>query len=155
MIRNCLVCGKEFDTTNTRRRIYCSFECSCKAKKLQDQKNYRLKHERNDALQIVACPVCGKSFIQRMSIQKFCSDKCRYENQLASEAIMREKRGKDYYKSPTNSKKEEALSNKQKIANAKKAAEQSHKLRMQRQVEAKKLGLTYGQYLARKGLQEL
>ena len=89
-----------------------------------------------------------------MYTQKFCSDKCRYENQLASEAIMREKRGKDYYKSPTNSKKEKALSDKQKIAKAKKAAEQSHKLRMQRQIEAKKLGLTYGQYLARKGLLE-
>ena len=150
MIRNCLVCGKEFDTTNTGRRKYCSFECYYTRHLADNLQNYSLKKANITA----TCPVCGKSFTQRMYTQKFCSDKCRYENQLASEAIKREKRGKDYYKSPTNSKKENALSDKQKIAKAKKAAEIAHKQRMQRQIEAKKLGLTYGQYLARKGLQE-
>lgn len=152
MIRNCIVCGKEFETTTAGRRKYCSFECYYSRHQDLNKQNYMLKTKGNIT---ATCSICGKSFIQRKSIQKFCSDKCRYKNQLASEAIMREKRGKDYYKSPTNSEKEKALSEKEKIANAKKAAEQSHKLRMQRQQEAKKLGLTYGQYLARKGLYEL
>ena len=152
MIRNCIVCGKEFDTTTEGRRKYCSFECCYTRHLANKRQNYRLKTKANIT---ATCPVCGKNFTKTHYNKIFCSDKCRYENQLASETIRREKRGKDYYKSPTNSKKEKALSDKPKIAKAKKAAEQSHKLRMQRQAEAKKLGLTYGQYLARKGLQEL
>ena len=139
MIRNCIVCGKEFDTTTAGRRKYCSFECYYSRHQELNKRNYSLKQRETEGNINATCPVCGKSFTKRMYTQKFCSDKCRYENQLASEAIMREKRGKDYYKSPTNSEKEKALSKKQKIANAKKAAEQSHKLRMQRQAEAKKL----------------
>ena len=193
MIRNCIVCGKEFDTTTAGRRKYCSFECYYSRHQELNKRNYSLKQRETEGNITATCPVCGKSFTQRKYTQIYCSPECSHSNDLKRrrELYNKDKQPQDkvcpvcgkkfsttnsskvycseecyhsnnnkrskLHKKITNSttEKKKKVSEKQKILNAKKAAEEGHKLRMQRQAEAKKLGLTYGQYLARKGLLEL
>lgn len=63
--KKCLVCGKEFVTTNNRQK-YCSKECSyVPLTKAPIQK---------------ICKVCGKSFATKKESRKYCSVQCSNES---------------------------------------------------------------------------
>lgn len=74
MLKNCALCGKEFEATSARK--YCSKEC--KKEKLRElarqysRQRYRLK------LQTKKCLICGKSF-KGYKKNKYCSRLCANE----------------------------------------------------------------------------
>lgn len=68
MIKNCAVCGKEFERTHYNQ-IYCSLECQNKGhiKTVMDRKSGVLK----------TCKTCGKKFVPSQSLRSYCSEECR------------------------------------------------------------------------------
>ena len=93
------------------------------------------------------CVICGKEFVTNFDSKITCSATCakKRENILAKENA-------DHYKALARKRYR-----KKKIATEKKriTAEGAHKLRMQRQREARELGLSYAQYIAQKGIKEI
>lgn len=72
----CSICGKEFKTTNSRRK-YCSIECSKigrkERKKNYDRKRRKLyKKSRPEVIKI--CPECGREFKTSDNRRNFCDD---------------------------------------------------------------------------------
>jgi predicted nucleic acid-binding Zn ribbon protein len=63
----CKVCGKEFETTKSKK-VYCSNECI--------EKYYK---PNNKVIKI--CKVCGKEFETRSTIKIYCSDACKEEHE--------------------------------------------------------------------------
>lgn len=60
-IKNCLVCGKEFESTYGRE--ICSDECRKIRKKEQDSKgNYRRRKGISGIPEIIVCAHCGQKF---------------------------------------------------------------------------------------------
>ena len=61
----CIVCGKEYESVNNGRNLYCSKECLEQYKKTQLYAEIRI------------CRFCGKEFLAyKYGDQKFCSHKC-------------------------------------------------------------------------------
>ena len=91
------------------------------------------------------CVICGKEFVTKFDSKITCSAECaRIRNNNLS------KENAEHYKA-----KARAYYHKKKKTPQKNLAEEAHKLRIQRQREAKKLGLTYAQYIAQKGIKEI
>ena len=84
------------------------------------------------------CPICGNKFLAH-DRKKFCSDDC-YQDSKRKNAKLYYQKHKTQSKNATSGEKSIKLSN-----------ALLHKLRIQRQEEAFKLGLNYGQYIARFG----
>lgn len=87
MIRQCVVCGKEFETC-TRTKT-CSPDCHLKHKRLV--RNRLIKKYRQTDYKPVAkkksvasavCSICGKTFKPNFFNEKFYSDKCRFSSLL-------------------------------------------------------------------------
>ena len=93
MIRNCALCGKEFDTKSGQKK-YCSLECRCKRDGLAVFAKYHLKNPNaqitskcsgRDIKKLiglpqtrrVTCRFCGKKFETKSIRKKFCSHNCR------------------------------------------------------------------------------
>lgn len=89
------------------------------------------------------CVVCGKSFSPNHGNQTVCSKEC---------AAIRKRELNRKINKKYRARKEKARRppTKQKVA-----AIEFHLLRLQRQAEAKKLGLSYAQYIAQKGIKEI
>ena len=60
----CPVCGKEFITTNSRKKYCCA---NCDATAYRDR--HRVKHEK-------ICPICGKKFVVNRRLNVYCSREC-------------------------------------------------------------------------------
>ena len=131
--KKCIICGKEF-VTNMDWKITCSKECA------RVRLNQREREKRQSNKKPKTCVVCGKEFIAHKS-KLTCSPKC---TRIHKTEVSRKYNAKNQeeYKSTFSNKAEPV--NKQK----KNVAEEAHKLRMWQQKEAKKLGLTYAQYIA-------
>ena len=97
MIKNCKVCGKEFDAHRTAR--YCSPECKSEwttaRRRVMRRARYAANPERFRAYArkkyqaqreplIRICGICGEEFDARGS-QKYCSDKCARKAQSRSQ----------------------------------------------------------------------
>ena len=93
------------------------------------------------------CVICGKEFVTNMDWKLTCSQKCSKklsrQRQIESSAL---------YK-PKTPKERELAENAVKIKKA--VTEAAHRRRMQRQREARELGLSYAQYIAQKGIKEI
>ena len=95
-----------------------------------------------------ACAYCGKPFQTITSFQLTCSKECA--------RLRKNKQNREWYKLQKKSDTDTAKKTndlvkrdfqKESEAN-RKLTQKAHKLRMQRQVEAKARGMTYGQYVA-------
>ena len=85
----CPVCGKRFETTETRR-VICSDECAKKRRAEKAQARYAAKVVRT----VRECAVCGRSFeVPGKSRKVTCSDECakvrKRERELAWKAATR------------------------------------------------------------------
>ena len=93
------------------------------------------------------CVICGKEFTtnrsRKLTCSKECSKKLDRQRQLESSALYKVKTPKD----------KKLIAN---IVKLKKAVtEAAHRRRLQRQREARALGLSYAQYIAQKGIREI
>lgn len=79
MKKICLVCNKEFETRNSRKK-YCSDEC----------------RNSNSLTKIINCEHCGKEFKQKRKNQKFCSKSCCGASQKRGNKTC-EHCGKEFY----------------------------------------------------------
>ena len=82
-IKNCLVCGKEFESSYGRE--ICSDECKKVRKKEQDNKgNYRRKTGISGVPEMIVCARCGQRFegLNRRYCPS-CSDAARIQSQRA------------------------------------------------------------------------
>lgn len=136
--RICQFCGKKFKTRKPNQ-IFCSKECC-----------YNNQH---NIITIKICPVCGTTFETRFNTQKYCSDSCRVtsyrkstnltepseEAKKAREEVVKKVKATK----STRNQAAKAISEKKKLT-----AEFAHRLRMKHQEEARKLGISYGQYIA-------
>ena len=94
-----------------------------------------------------ACVICGKEFVTNFDRKITCSAECakkREDNLRRQNAAHYNAKARKYYH-----QKKKALEKKINILEA------AHKLRMQRQREARELGLSYAQYIAQKGIKEI
>ena len=97
----------------------------------------------------MTCAYCGKPFKTIYSFQLTCSKKCARlrKNQMNLERYqLQRKSDNDITRKKTNDLAKRDF-RKESEAN-RKLAQSAHKLRMQRQAEAKARGMTYGQYVA-------
>ena len=121
----CKYCGKLFERTHASQK-YCSTECSTIANRERTNKN-RKKYQKSKETEKV-CPYCGKTFIQVGSFRKYCSQECfNIVNKMNTKPACEEKKKRTRKK--TNSLREMAR-------------------------EARKHGMTYGQYVAQMEMQK-
>ncbi len=67
----CAECGKVFETEHPNKR-FCTYECTIR------WHSRNTNQARKDAKNLEAvCPVCGVSYVQVRTSQKFCSSKCK------------------------------------------------------------------------------
>ena len=100
MKKNCLYCGKEFETSKytPSSQKFCSIKC-------YNKYNWKHKNKRSDITK--KCLECGKEFViesGKSSIQKYCSVSCRQkfvDNRLGKEHIKNRYNGW-YYKAMNN-----------------------------------------------------
>jgi endogenous inhibitor of DNA gyrase (YacG/DUF329 family) len=81
MLMKCDFCGKEFESSNERRK-YCCENCT-------NQAGIKNRKERKAQGRIRKCP-CGKTFIPARNDAKFCSNKCKqadYRKRLENSTI--------------------------------------------------------------------
>lgn len=72
MIKNCIICNKEFETTRNNT-VTCSDECKLKRRR-QTQNNHRIKSQ---TLYKRECAICGKPFETYRDKQILCGkEKC-------------------------------------------------------------------------------
>lgn len=84
MVRNCLICHKEFyirpHWVKKGRGFYCSRECYCKSEAFLVTRRKSLTKER----MLLKCDCCGKTF-ERLKCnmkrgKQYCSKKCLYKS---------------------------------------------------------------------------
>ena len=84
-VKNCIICGKEFEPT-TSRQVYCSYECRYKSW-------YGKKQEEREEV-VSICAYCGKPFTKKYSKQ-ITHDQCaeHYRRKYYRERYRRQKAG--------------------------------------------------------------
>lgn len=76
MIKNCVICGKEFDTGGRSAAVTCSKDCAYE--RLQQRRAaYRQKRRVGFTPQMQVCHTCGKEFLAAHSEQYYCSRQCQ------------------------------------------------------------------------------
>ena len=85
----CPVCGKQFETTETRR-VTCSDECAKKRRAEKAKARYAAKVVRT----VRECAVCGRPFevsgkTRKLTCSDACSKVCKRERELAWKAATR------------------------------------------------------------------
>ena len=102
------------------------------------------------------CVICGKEFTTNRGNQITCSKECAFQRKKQTTLKSYKK---NYKRRLEESRKryKEKCSSKKHSTNKKSAKEamEFHNLRLQRQREARALGLTYAQYIAQKGIREI
>ena len=93
------------------------------------------------------CVICGKEFVTKFDSKITCSTECaRIRNNNLS------KENAEHYKALARKRYQKKKNAIEKKINT---AEEAHKLRMQRQREARESGLSYAQYIAINGIKEI
>lgn len=148
-IKQCLICNKTFDTNSAKRKT-CSEEC----KNMLKLKTIELKA----GLDITFCSVCNKPIPYERRIRRFgtCSDECKHEQILINQRKYLSSRKyktvrENYYKKTMKADQEEL---KEKERRRKQRAEE-HVPVEQPTLEARKLGISYGQYISLKSTGKL
>jgi hypothetical protein len=77
MIRNCIVCGKEFETKRTRKT--CDESCANDRKK----QLHREAYSKTKTYHLKTCSVCGKEFETSLSFSNVCSKECSYQKYVS------------------------------------------------------------------------
>lgn len=72
----CAQCGQGFvqNDGRGRKRLYC---VACRPRRVDARRRKRPPAPKVEPLP-VRCPICGESFVQVASYQKYCNPKCRY-----------------------------------------------------------------------------
>lgn len=167
----CTVCGRRF--YGYKNQKYCSHECALAARQCQESDRSVARHAVGRD-----CVVCGKRFYPSHRGHKTCSDECRaawesmrrgFAKPLGSIAKC-EECGKEYVVQTSNAKycsmecrkranhRQAAKEYKEihAVQKKKKRVEVPKVLSLQQAVrEAMKLGLSYGQYVARLEAEEI
>lgn len=130
MLKKCEVCGKEFEAKSNA--ICCSNNCY--------GKKWREDHPTEKAKEIGKCIVCGSEFEKKRSDHICCSKKCRnrYNSKQSKERVAKHK----------EKKKQEMM---REAVRMSKKGENHHKI-ADIAIEARKHGMTYGQYVAKMGI---
>lgn len=94
MKKNCLICGKEFEARDDRRK-YCSEECAAEGTRIAYRKR---KEAERAARKPINCPICGKEFKPLTGAYKYCSKECSAiaEKRNLHEYWVRRKANKEY-----------------------------------------------------------
>ena len=134
VVKECKRCGKPFTVSKYRLSTkYCSDECRKESVKEAKRRYTRKDQNYEPVKKTGVCPVCGKEFPRNRANHTYCSDECKRENERAREALKR---------SPE--RKPRGSSEIEKKAVVKKRQKPIINLA----VEARKRGLSYGQYVA-------
>lgn len=125
MIKNCIICGKQF-TAKTKAHVTCSKPCRVVYKKKKQ------KEKRHPKVYTKVCVTCGNSFETTYSTKLACSKECgdKYHKKHAKEHRTKLKNEKENEKSKNFEKNASALSDDA--------------------LEARNLGVSYGMYVAMK-----
>lgn len=125
----CAICGKEF-RPDTGREKCCSEECKREKKKADARRWWRENSGKDKFEHEKICIVCGKKFTTNRSVQKCCSKECskKWSN------VRQAKYAGMYVKHPTTKKHGMGGENYEAIADI--------------AIEARKNGMSYGQYVA-------
>lgn len=127
--KKCLYCGEMF-IPKTKRSRFCSKKC--------ESHFYCYERARkNHTVQIgsmIICPVCGKEFAKRSGSNRYCSEAC---NREATRKKQKERR-------------ERHLEEKRQQEEAKRCAKSISEIAM----EAEQLGLSYGQLVGLRRIQQ-
>ena len=120
----CKYCGKLFERTHASQK-YCSSECATNANR-ERTRMYHKEHYKPKEREKV-CPYCGKTFLQTGGFRKYCSKEC--SSAISERTSPTVKEPKKRTRKKTNSLREMAR-------------------------EARKHGMTYGQYVAQMEMQK-
>lgn len=137
---NCRICGVEFVPT-TSNGCLCGDACRREAQKQNQKKHYNRAAGIGDTAQ---CIICGAEFVKKKKVQKCCSEPCTRENRKRL-TRQYERENRDMYKGVY----EEIDTTPFYERTMKTSARQAKISR-----EARRLGLSYGQYQAYKNLPE-
>ena len=126
MVKNCLICGKEFEARSYTK--YCSAECAAEAKRRGARQYYKdryIRKERDKYIKI--CIYCGEEFESGSSTGKVChKPECRRLYRLWCN-----RRVKAIAKEPIAKEQKNSMGVKEIV------------------IKATALGLSYGEYVAR------
>ena len=75
MKKNCLICGKEFEARDDRKK-YCSEACARESQRNAYRKWKEAERAKRAAEPPIACPICGKEFKPLTGAYKYCSKDC-------------------------------------------------------------------------------
>ena len=89
MIKQCVICGKEFSTNRSTQKI-CSSECRRGLKRQWDCE-YRKRKAKAKTKTPKKCVVCGKEFIPKTSRYVACSPECSRINNIRKIELNRRK----------------------------------------------------------------
>lgn len=141
MIKICVICKKEFHVDdldrNRNRRKYCSIDCEDTAR---NERHKELRKNRKKPPRNVECEVCGKIFLTHLSQKVTCSPECQHER---SKRISREN---------CRLRREAILNGTLPKPERKKQKKVETIMDIQR--KAKEAGMSYGQYMAQRYMQE-
>jgi len=93
-IRNCIICGKEFESLKHENKKTCSFECMGKHRSItfvgKDSPTYN--HDITDEERYINCAGCGEIFYSQprgniKNKQKYCSRRCALVNMITTLTI--------------------------------------------------------------------
>ncbi|MBR1730456.1 MAG: hypothetical protein IJ728_13145 [Selenomonadaceae bacterium] len=157
----CPICGKSFQTFHGSK--YCSQDCKKEASKKAANKCYQKKHNVTSYTKI--CPVCGKEFTTNFKTKIYCSISCK--KQAVSERKIQERRQLSAEEKTERSTSRKPYCGSAKCKNCGKnfrraeygtnpfcsgACERAYYKKCSEELsrksrEARKLGMTYGQYI--------
>lgn len=145
----CPVCGREFLPKIPNQKL-CSDECRRESARISQQKS------RYGEMQLRVCPVCGKEFLvtRRQYGKIYCSDECRdiSRREARVEAYRRARAAKEADAADENPASAEPPAAPKPAAQGP-APAFGHRRRTMEElvrlnIEAVKLGMSYGQYMA-------
>ena len=128
--RTCPVCGAEF-VPKSNHQVYCGMLCREEAARRRKAAKAAKKEYGKGT-----CPVCGEEFVKETGNQAYCSARCRQllQNRQKAEARAAERRERQAAKKAPRRKKPGGQSAASIVR------------------EARKEGLSYGQYVAKYGV---
>lgn len=134
--RLCAICGKPFLPKNKKHK-YCGFECVTQANRIAARKSSKkaLEKKRAQREKYAVCPICGVRFERRSQRQKYCGSA-----ECTRERMRRYSRARWANDTPyENLTKKPEKPKKPKIKKDMTIGEIA--------AEARKMGLSYGQYV--------
>ena len=145
----CLYCGKAFTPTNNRQ-MFCCKECLTKGtrdKIARIRKERREKREEKQKREVkpIACELCGKMFMPKNNMAKYCGEDCRRKAAYERIKVYREENREKF----AGYREEARSQRKRKKDEKKKSMHSIDKIA----ADARAAGMSYGKYMAMKRLQ--